>query len=62
MWRDEPGEKDAQAAQELATLRIEVTEELRFVRTAMAEEFNSLRSEILDLNIKLDRLLQRVGI
>ncbi|MFI7415963.1 hypothetical protein [Nonomuraea sp. NPDC049684] len=60
MWHDGPEEQDAKA--ELATLRVEVTEELRFVRTAMAEEFNSLRSEILDLNIKLDRLLQRAGI
>ncbi|MER6508537.1 hypothetical protein ABT158_17065 [Nonomuraea sp. NPDC001636] len=60
MWREEPGEQGPEA--ELATLRVEVTEELRFVRTAMAEEFNSLRSEILDLNIKLDRLLQHVGI
>ncbi|MGW2219531.1 hypothetical protein ACWCSD_31470 [Nonomuraea sp. NPDC001684] len=60
MWREEPGEQGTEA--ELATLRVEVTEELRFVRTAMAEEFNSLRSEILDLNIKLDRLLQHVGI
>ncbi|MGP3910633.1 hypothetical protein [Nonomuraea sp. 10N515B] len=42
-------------------LRLDMVEGFAAVRAELAHEFGSVRSEMLDLGIKLDRLLNRDG-
>ncbi|MDP4504373.1 hypothetical protein [Nonomuraea turcica] len=42
-------------------LRLDMAEGFAAVRAELAHEFGSVRSEMLDLGIKLDRLLNRDG-
>ncbi|MGP3960420.1 hypothetical protein ACTWPT_30865 [Nonomuraea sp. 3N208] len=44
-----------------ADLRLDMLEGFAAVRAEIAHEFGSVRSEMLDLGIKLDRLLNRDG-
>ncbi|MFI7699789.1 hypothetical protein [Nonomuraea sp. NPDC049480] len=44
-----------------ADLRLDMVEGFAAVRAEVAREFGSVRSEMLDLGIKLDRLLKRDG-